>query len=323
MAGIKDIAEKAGVSIATVSNVLNGKHNMSEETRKKILDIADELDYQASRESAKSKKTTTRTLAVIFSDFDRSFYRNVLHGISDYAYSKDYDIMIVSSRNAEKYMDPEYSLGCINLDYRCEDTMLMDIADKGYPIIVLDRDLGNTNIKSIIVNNYNAEKEMIESLIDAGYAHFAFLSGLDTDDNRERYQAFRDALSGKGVAFHRRDFYEGDWREKSGEQAARLLLLSEHMPEVLVCANDRMAVGAIRKFKESGLRVPEDIAVCGFDDTFLARYIGLTTVEVPDYERGFLAAQSLVELIEGKGNYEPLKIGARIKWRNTAKKSEK
>ncbi len=319
MAGIKDIANKAGVSIATVSNVLNGKHNMSEETRKKILDIANEMGYQPPGEP-KPKKTGNRTIAVNFSDFDTDFYLNILHGISDYAYSKDYDIMVCTSRNAEKYMSHDYSSGCINIDYRCEDTMLLNIAESGYPIVLLDRDLGNTKTKSIIVNNYDAEKDMIEGLIGQGYDHFAFLAGLDTEDNKERYRAFRDALAEHDIPFHRRDFYEGDWREKSGEQAARLLMLSERMPKCLVCANDMMAVGALRKFKESGIRVPDDIAVCGFDDTFVARYIGLTTVEVPNYERGYLAAQSLVELIEGDGSFEQLKIGARIKWRNSAGK---
>lgn len=322
MAGIKDIAEKAGVSIATVSNALNGKRNIGEDTRKKILRIAEELGYEAPREVHRTRQADNRTIVVNFSDFDTDFYLNILHGISDYAYAKDYDIMVCTSRNARKYMCRDYTCGCINIDYRCEDAMLLEAAEDDYPIIVLDRDIDHRRIKSVIVNNYNAEKEMIESLIDAGYEHFAYLAGMDTDDNRERYQAFRDALSEHNISFHRRDYYEGDWREKSGTQAARLLMLSEQMPQVLVCANDMMAVGALRKFQESGLRIPEDIAVCGFDDTFVSKYLGLTTVEVPNYERGYLAAQSLVELIEGKGSFEPLKIGARIKWRKTAQKSK-
>ena len=317
MAGIKDIAKRAGVSMATVSNVLHGKRNMSDKTREKILAIAEELGYELPKIRTKNVSDENRTIVVNFSDFDTNFYLNILHGISDYAYSKDYDIMVCTSRNAEKYMSDAYSAGCINIDYRCEDSMLVKAADEGYPIIVLDREISHSGIKSVIVNNYDAEREMIETLIKSGYERFAYLAGMDTDDNKERYRAFRDALSANGITFHRRDYYEGNWREKSGSHAARLLMLSEHMPQVLVCANDMMAIGAMRKFKENGLRVPDDIAVCGFDDAFVSKYMGLTTVEVPNYERGFLAAQSLVELIEGTGSYESLKIGARIKWRTS------
>ncbi len=320
MAGIKDIAQKAGVSIATVSNVLNHKQNVGEETRQRILRIAEELGYSLPNE--KEKKAAgekNRTIMFHFSDFDTLYYLDILHGISDYAYSKDYNLLISSDLDPEKYTDPSISCGCIAMDQRCGDTVWMKIADSGCPVIVLDRELSYQGIKSIVVNNYAAEKQLMEGLIRDGYKSFAFLGGKDTPDNRERFRAFKDVLAENGIPFRRNNLYEGDWREGSGVQAARLILLSENMPEILVCANDMMALGAIRRFQEEGLRIPSDIAVCGFDDIIISKYTRLTTVTVPDYERGFLAAQSLIDILEGNGSYETQRVGARVKWRDSTK----
>ncbi|MCR5486410.1 MAG: LacI family transcriptional regulator [Lachnospiraceae bacterium] len=318
MAGIRDIAERAGVSTATVSNVLNNKHNVGEETRKRVLRIAEELGYSMPSEG--SSKAGNHTILFHFSDFDTLYYLDILHGISDYAYAREYSLLISSDREPEKYADPQVSCGCIAMDHRCGDSTLMRIADRGCPVVVLDRELDYPGIKSIVVNNYAAERQLMEGLVREGYESYAFLGGLDTPDNRERYRAFSEVLKENGIAFKRTDYYEGDWKENSGVQAARLLLLSERMPEVLVCANDMMALGAIRRFREEGIRVPADIAVCGFDDIIISRYTRLTTVTVPDYERGYLACQSLIELVEGRGSHETLRIGARVKWRDSHKK---
>ncbi len=315
MAGIKEIAERAGVSIATVSNVLNHKQNVGGETRQRILQIAEEMGYR----SAGGEKGKNKTLVFHFSDFDTLYYLDILHGISDYAYPRGYNLLVSSDQEPEKYADPSISCGFIAMDNRCGDSKLMKLADRGCPVVVLDRELEYEGIKSIVVNNEAAERQLTEGLLEAGYRSFAFLGGLDTPDNRERFTAFKEVLSEHKITFRRNDYYEGDWREGSGSQAARLLLLSERMPEVLVCANDMMALGAIRRFQEEGLRIPSDIAVCGFDDIIISKYARLTTVTVPNYERGFLAAQSLVEIIEGGGDYETRRIGARVKWRDTTR----
>lgn len=316
MSGIRDIAERAGVSISTVSNVLNNKNNSaSAATREKILAIAKELGY----ETSVAKKRGTRTIICNLSDFDALYYLDILHGISDYTNAKGYSMLICTGENFSHYADPEVVCGCIVNDVRTDDADLIKVAEKGVPIIVLDREMAHPGIKSIVVNNYAAEKQLMEGLVEAGYTRFAFLAGLNTDDNKDRYAAFRDTLKEHDLQFHRNDLYEGDWREKSGAQAARILMLSEEMPEILVCANDMMALGAIRLLSQNGLRIPDDIAVAGFDDIIISRYTELTTVTVPDYERGYLAAQALIDILDGKGDFETVRIGARVKWRKTTK----
>lgn len=321
MAGIKEIAERAGVSITTVSNVLNKKKNVGARTREKVLAIAQELGYNHKEQSGIDGKR--RTIIVSFSDFDTLFYLDILHGISDYVSRQGYHILICNGDDLAHYSDPDEVCGCIILSSQILDSQVIAVADKGMPVITLDRELKHPMIKPMIVSNYEGERQLMQKLVDAGFKSFAYLSGQDTADNKERYTALRDVLRENDISFHRNDFYEGDWREKSGIQAARLIMLRDRMPEVLVCANDMMAIGAIRHFQENGIRVPEDISVCGFDDIIISRYLGLTTVSVPDYERGFLAGQSLLNILDGTGDFDTYRIGARVKWRRTAAKSHK
>lgn len=323
MIGIKDIAKAAGVSPSTVSNVLNDRHNVGEATREKVLRLCKEMDYQPNLIGKSLKTGQNQTIMFQFSDFDRQFYLKIIQGISDYVSAKDYDLIICTNRSCEKFMNKTFTSGCIMLDIRCTDSMLLRRAAERYPIIVLDRLLEMPYIKSVIVNNYAPERELMEELVKIGYRRFAFLGGLDTEDNRERYQAFSDVLRESDIVFRRENYYVGDYREKSGYQAAKLLMLTENLPDVLVCANDNMAIGAMKAFRENGVRVPDDIAVCGFDDTEMAKVMGLTTVSIPNYERGYLAAQYLIENIDGACNYDTFKISAKVKWRSSTKRPEK
>ena len=321
MAGIKEIAEKAGVSITTVSNVFNKKKNVGVKTREKVMAIAKELGYtHKEHEGIDGKK---RTIIVSFSDFDTLFYLDILHGVSDYVSKQGYHILICNGDDLAHYSDPDEVCGCIILSSQITDAQVLAVADKGLPVITLDRELKHPMIKAMVVNNYEGERQLVQKLVDEGFESFAFLSGQNTADNKERYRAFRDVLKENDIPFSRNDLYEGDWREKSGVQTARLIMLRDRMPSVLVCANDMMAIGAIRHLQENGIRVPEDISVCGFDDIIISRYMGLTTVSVPDYERGFLAGQALLNIIDGSGDYETYTIGARVKWRRTASHSRK
>lgn len=315
---IKDIAKAAGVSTATVSNVLNGRKNVSEATRERVLAICKEMDYQTNPYGRALKSGENRTILFNFSDFDRQFYLKIIQGISDYVYSRHYDLIICTSGSCERFMSKSFTSGCIMLDGSCTDQLLINKARRGYPIIAMDRVLDEPNIKSLVVNNYPPMHEMVEGLVARGYRRFAFLGGMDTPDNRERYAAFRDVLKENNIPFSRESYLSGDYREKSGYQAAKLLLIGESLPQVLVCACDNMAIGAIRAFREAGINVPETVAVTGFDDTQMAEMLGLTTVSIPNYERGYLAAQYLIANIQGAQSFETFKIQAKVKWRATA-----
>ncbi len=319
MATIRDVAKAAGVSAATVSNVINGKSNMSEATRARVLRVCEALAYPAARPGKGRHTEGSRTILFSFSEFNRNYYPPLIQGISDYVGNKGYDLMICSKKAAEKYMNNSYSCGCIVLT-DIPDDFLIKKASREYPIVVLDRTLERPYIKSVGVNNYSAMCEMMQSLVDRGYRHFSFLAGPESaEDNRERFRAFSDTLEKNNIFFRTKDHYSGDFLEKSGYTAARIILLSEYKPEVLVCANDEMAIGAIKAFRAGGVRVPDDIAVTGFDDNILAEAMGLTTISVPEYECGYLAAQYLVENLQGRTDNDPYFIAARVIWRSTVK----
>lgn len=318
MAGIKEIAKAAGVSPSTVSNVLNGRKNVSEKTRERILDLCEEMEYYTNMTGKNLRSGVNNTILFNFSDFDRSFYLNIIKGINDYAEANGFDLMICTSKTCEKYMRSRLTSGCITLDVRMSNEILKKAASASYPIVVLDRILKTPYTKCIVVNNYDPMAEMVQEVVDRGYRRFSFIGGIEhTDDNSERYQAFIDVMEKNNILFSRKQYYSGDYREKSGYTAAKIMMLSGNIPEVVVCANDNMAIGAMKAFRDRGVRVPEDVAVTGFDDCDMAKVAGLTTIGIPNYERGYMAAQSLVDIIRGNVDTETLKISAAIKWRKT------
>lgn len=319
MVKITDIAAAAGVSPSTVSNVLNGRKNVGAKTRDQIIKLCEEMGYTPNEAGKTLKIGHNKTVLFNFSDFDRKFYLKIIQGISDYVYSEGYDLLICTNRNCDKYMNKSMTCGCIMLDVNSNDSVITRKASPEYPIVVMDRELSIPGVMSILVNNYAPQAELMETLIERGYKKFAFVGGFDSLDNRERFAAFKDVLDKHGLPFRREDYYAGDYREKSGYQAARLLMLTENLPDAVICANDDMAFGVMRAFKENGIKVPEDVSVTGFDDSEMARTAGLTTIQIPNYERGYIAAQYLIDCIEGNGNSDTFKISAKVKWRRTTK----
>lgn len=315
---ITEIAELANVSPATVSNVLNGRTNVSEETKNRVLSICQENGYDVQRHK-KHQNHDNKVILFNFSDFERKFYLRIIHGISDYVYSRGYDLIICTNKSCAKFMNSNMTSGTILLDQKCKDAMLIQKAREGYPIVTLDRIMEIPNIKSVVVNNYTPMSELVQGLVNRGYRRFGYLAGLDTLDNQERYQAFKDVLMANSIPFGRENYFMGDYHEKSGYRSTKLMLLSENIPEVLVCANDNMAIGAMKALSQEGLRIPEDIAVTGFDGAGTAEIMNLTTVDIPNYERGYLAAQFLLQNIAGSQNFDVFKIAAKVHWRNSVK----
>ncbi|WZL78249.1 LacI family DNA-binding transcriptional regulator [Eubacteriales bacterium mix99] len=313
MVGIKDVARRAGVSASTVSNVLNHKKNVGKETREKVLKICEELSYHPNAAGKGLKSGKSNTILFDFSDFDRSFYLKIIHGISDYANANDFDLIICTEKACDKFMNKSLTGGSIILNRKMRNEDLLHFANADYPIVVLDRIIDYPYIKSVVVNNYEPMYELIQEVVDRGYRSFGYIGGPeDTADNKERYQAFSDVLCANHILFQQKSYFHGDYREKSGYNAARILMFSRELPDCLVCANDNMAIGAMKAFRENGIHVPEDIAITGFDNCDLAEAMDLTTVSIPNYERGYLAARYLIENIREQRDTKPVKIPANI-----------
>ena len=320
MIGMKEIAQMAGVSISTVSNVLNGRKNVGQATRDRILQIC--MEYGYLEQGNKEWQTDNRTVMFIFSDFDRDFYLKIIEGISDCLTENGYDLIICTNKSSARFIRSGIASGIISLDGSLTDDFLVSVAKPKLPIVLMDRIIEDehANTKSVIVDNYPVMCDLVQSLVDRGLKRFGFIGGPAVSlDHRERYAGFADTLERNGITFDRRHIFQGNYRENSGYQAAKIMILGNDLPDVVVCANDNMAIGAIKAFEESGIRVPDDLAVTGFDDSEAALRAGLTTVAIPRYETGYLAAKELLEMIKGTAKKEPFKLSAAIVWRDTVK----
>jgi len=223
MAGIKDVAKRAGVSVSTVSNVLNNKKNVGEKTRELVLKICEEMNYSPNPAGKSLKSGKSNSILFNFSDFDRSFYLKIINGISDYLQDNDFDLIICTDKSCEKYMNRTLTCGSIILDKKMQDETLIRLAHENYPIVVLDRIINNPYIKSVVVNNYEPMYELIQGCIDRGYRRFGFVGGPEeTADNKERYKAFKDALEVNNLEFQQKSYFAGNYREKSGYTAAKI-----------------------------------------------------------------------------------------------------
>ncbi|RXZ82439.1 LacI family transcriptional regulator [Paenibacillaceae bacterium] len=322
MIGLKEIAELTGLSVSTVSNVLNGRKNVSQATRERVLQCCSEQGYFPEPSSKKAKSDKSKRIVLIFSDFDRDFYLKIVDGISTCLTENNYDLIICTNKSSDTFLKSSFARGTISLDGSMSDDYLQSVAKPDFPVVVMDRivESEKINSKSVIIDNHPAMCEMVQALVDRGFRQFGFLGGPShTLDNQERFAGLTDTLEKNNITFDHKNYYHGNYREKSGHQAAKLMILRNDLPEVLVCANDNMAIGAIRAFEEKNIKVPEHISVTGFDDSDTAALAGLTTIAIPRYESGYLAAKELLEMIKGAADLTPVKISASIKWRKTVK----
>ena len=280
-----------------------------------------------------------RNIAVLVSGIDEEYPYRLIQGINDFARSHDLNVSYFAAfggvSERKEFDIGEYSIyklpdlskfdGILVLsntfsDIEIRKLIINRVKAANVPVVIFECS-EEESLHDISTNNYTAMKSLVEHLIKVhGAKTFNYISGSPNNpEAMDRYRAFRDVLKENDISFDRNLLFEGDWTEKSGAAAARLIMLQPRMPQVLVCANDLMAIGAIRKFQENSIRVPEDISVCGFDDVIMSKYLGLTTVSVPNYERGFLAMQALSDIIDGVGDFGNFKIGARVKWRKSIK----
>ncbi len=278
----------------------------------------EEMHYVPNEAGKMLKQKENNTVIFVFSEYNRNFYMDTLRGINTCLQEKGYDFIICQSRSCEKYMRSSMSRGAIILDQYVKDEMILRAASEDYPVVLMDRVLESPYARTVMTDNEAAMREMTQSAVDKGYRRFAFLGGREfTMDAMERYQGFRDVLEKNNIPFLHKNYFSGDWGEKSGYMTGKIISLADSHPDVLICACDDMAIGAMRAFRENGIRVPEDIAVTGFDDTIRAGDAGLTTVTVPEYERGYLAAMYLVESIKYHETQRIMRIAAKVKYRDT------
>jgi LacI family transcriptional regulator len=313
MTTIRDVARQAGVSVTTASYVLNGIGNIGEATRKRVLEAADALNYHPNAFARHLKHRKTHTIGVFISRFGGAFYEDILEGIHSVILETDYELLVCpESRSARRMLLHRQVDGAIVFDSKITDEAVLRLASARFPIVTLDRQLQNDHLLSLLLDNAQGVREAFDHLYSQGFRKLGFLAGaLDSVDNTERMATFLGAAEQQGLQVR---VVPGNFTEVSGYEAAQAILDAGDPPEAVFCANDQMAIGFLRAMTEHGLRVPADMALVGFDDIPLTRYMqpSLSTIGTSRVAWGETAVRQLIGFLEDGTPFQPRRIPTRF-----------
>lgn len=309
MITIKDVAKRAGVSITSASYALNGNGTIGEETRKRVLRAAEELNYHPNAFARNLKSRKSHTIGVFINSFGGSFYEDILEGIYKAVLKTEYE-MIVSpnTRTVRKILTHRQVDGAIVFDSKVNSETLLRLASAMFPIIVLDRYLDAEYLFPLLVDNMQGTRDAFHHLYRQGARKMAFLSGAsDSFDNMERRKAFFTEADKHDVTVQD---YSGNFTENSGYECGKEIIGSGCLPDAVFCANDQMAIGLMRAMAEHNLKAPDDIAVVGFDDIQIAQYLtpSLSSVGSSRFAWGQQAAVQLIDFLENGNIVKPDRI---------------
>lgn len=307
---IFDVAKHAGVSIGTVSRVLNQRDRVHPDTRRRVLEAVKELDYQRNALASSLVTQRTQMVGMVVPMVNDPFFFEMVRGVEDAAYAASYTLIIASHPRSSKdsrYLDL-FKRGYVDAmvlvaSAEIQEAEIRRAIDQGISVVLVQQ--AHEGIPSFVVDNYGGARALVEHLLKVGHQRIAYITGSDyTADNTERLCALRDVLAEHSLELPDSYIAMGDYLHGSGYKAMKTLLELPEPPEAVFAANDQMAADAIQVARECGLRVPEDVAVVGFDDISLARYTNppMTTVAQPAYELGYQAAVYALERI---GRTEP------------------
>ncbi|MCF6093790.1 LacI family transcriptional regulator [Microaerobacter geothermalis] len=306
MATIKDVARLAGVSVSTVSRVLNKSGYVNEETETKVLRAIEQLQYKPSQIARGLVSRKTKTLGLILPDITNPFFPELARAVEDTAQRHEYTVILCNSDNQLQKEEKYFQL----LQEKCVDGIIIagevnskymsNIIANGTPIVVVDGRMEDSPVHSIYTNNRFGGKLAVHHLVSQGYKQIAHIRGpIGTSSADDRYEAYKEALEELKIPYQSILVQPGDFRAESGYEAMKRLLALANPPDAVFAANDLMALGALEAIAEAELNVPGDIGVVGFDGIPLTKVVQpkLTTIQQPIYEMGVLAAESLIKHI--------------------------
>jgi DNA-binding LacI/PurR family transcriptional regulator len=309
---MKDVARVGGVSLGTVSNVLNDLPTVTEKNKKKVYDAIRQLDYSPNYTARALKTRRSRCIGLIIPDINNPFYAEFARGVEDSVQAMGYNLFLCNSdRNSEKersYMDTLLERMVDGLILFKTHLPLEEISyfNARYSIVLVDsfsvdRDIASDIIK---VDDYNGVLKALEYLWNFGHRRIALIAGTrDSLSSVDRIRAYNDFFTSKGRSVLQAGIEYGNYDWHSGYECTRKFLGCAKTPTAIMAANDLMAIGAVKAIQEQGLAVPSDISVMGYDDIDIASLCtpALTTVRQPKYEMGSCSVRYLLDRIETRG----------------------
>lgn len=310
MASLSDVAKKAGVSIATVSRVINNGTNVNEGTRARVLKTIKELRYQPNRvaKRLRSKSASSNLIGVLIPDIQNPFYVDVLRGIEDVTYENNYALIMCNFAQDEKkeklYLDilqSESIDGLIVAPAHEKDAKVISLVKDGLPIVCFDRGLIGVDVDVVLVNNQEGAFNAVNHLAKSGYKRIALISGLtQLPSTQLRVNGYRDALIENGLPFDADLVKYGNSKHESGVQLCEELLSLPNPPDAIFAGNNLITLGALQTIHKRGLKIPDEVAIIGFDDMYWSISLNppLTAVFQPAYEIGRRCGELLIQRIK-------------------------
>ncbi|MEK4192871.1 LacI family DNA-binding transcriptional regulator [Paenibacillus sp. FSL L8-0323] len=306
---IKDVAKAANVSVCTVSRVIHNLEGYSHNTKLNVLQALEELGYYPNGVARGLINKQTRTLGVLFPSVASDFFCGILHGIEKAAYDKDYMVIVCNTgedgkrtKNCLEMLQEKQVDGVIFTSEVLKDKYYLQLRQKKTPLVLVNAYSSKYTIPFVKVDDKLAAYQATSYLINKGHYNIAMIAGTPSDmiAGIPRVEGYRQALEEQGFIFNEARIAYGDFHMESGRVAMEKLL-SEAPPFTAVfAASDEMAIGAMGKAFEKGLKIPEDLSMIGYDDLMLSKIISppLTTVHQSLDQMGRLAVEKLLSLIE-------------------------
>ena len=306
MPTIRDVAREAGVSIASASRALNGLSNVTDEMRNKVWAAANKLQFVPHSGARSLTRKKSDAIGVILPDLFGEYFSEIVRGIDRAAHRAGLQLLLGNMHgNAHETTVAIRAMhgrvdGLIVMPTEVDVASLTTSLPPGAPVVMLNCDSRDLSVPSVAIDNYSGAYQMTRALVAAGYRRIAHIAGPKLNrDAQERLRGFSDAMSDL-VGNQSPLILAGDFSEEAGVQAARLLVYGGMAVDAVFAANDMMAVGCMMTLKEMGRDVPGEVAVAGFDDIPLARFVSpaLTTMRVNMAELGEIAAMMLIDRIK-------------------------
>ncbi|GIF47399.1 LacI family transcriptional regulator [Asanoa ferruginea] len=306
---IGQVAQLAGVSATTVSHALNGRRPVSAETRRRIMDAIAELGYRPNVVARGLRAGRSLTIGLVIPDITNPFYPVLARGVQDVLGPAGYDEIITNTngvrdleRAALDKMISRQVDGVAFAVFHTHADDLQPVIDAQIPVVRLGGRAAQTGVDLVHSDDEGGAREAVRHLIHNGYRRIAFICGPAAEGPAaERVAGYRAALAEAGIGPQQNMVVHTDFSRAGGAHGVEKLIRQRKRPDAVLCANDMMAIGALDAARERGLRVPDDLAVMGFDDIEAATLVTpqLTTIANPAREIGMACARLLLDRING------------------------
>ena len=305
---IKDVARKAGVSISTVSRVINNSKPVSNEIRQNVLRIIEETNYFPNPVARSLVMKKSQLIGVIVPDISNFFIGEILSGIEEIGKMYGYDILLCNT-----YGDLEQEIrylsllkakqveGILLMTWKMEDKLVDYISHIEVPMVLINRNAADLAIPSVSIDNYGATYEMVKYLIDCGHKKIAMIrNNIDNDSfSLNQFKGYKNALEDHGIEVDDRLVQDGGYKLENSYGIVQNLIEEKLLPTAIFATSDLMAIDAINCLLDHGYKVPDDVSVVGFNDVKLASIYrpNLTTIHQPIYDIGAVAIRMIIKKI--------------------------